>query len=312
MNMKKIQATFPRAAALAFAQFVVSAPDMTSIATEARRVADTLPATKNKNPAQPRKGWKEHFIALAEALETGSATYTIFGASGNIKLGDSFYTFSTLPIVTCPGAGSCKGPCYSLKAWAYPGAYFRQVYNTILLRFNRRAIIEAFKLIPADATLRLYVDGDFDSVATFVFWMNLLRQRPDIVCYGYSKSWEVILAVPPSVYAGNYVLNISSGSVYDDDAEMRARMLALPITRGEFIMVKTEKNWGRSFDKYSNPEYHRDVRRAAAAAGIGRAFSCTGNCEGCIPAGHGCGVFDTTETGERMYKIPIPIVIGIH
>ena len=62
------------------------------------------------------------------------AVFTI----GNKKL--PCLSFSTLPGVTCSGAGVCLDYCYSFKAWRQPGAFFRQVQNTLLM--NDFSIIE--------------------------------------------------------------------------------------------------------------------------------------------------------------------------
>ena len=59
--------------------------------------------------------------------------YTIF-TQGNNKL--SYLSFSTLPIINCPGASECLTYCYSLKAFRYPGAFFRQCQNTLLMQNN--------------------------------------------------------------------------------------------------------------------------------------------------------------------------------
>ena len=57
--------------------------------------------------------------------------FSIWQEKGNIKL--SFAAFSTLPQVTCPGAGACLDFCYSFKSWRYPAPYFRQLVNTLLM-----------------------------------------------------------------------------------------------------------------------------------------------------------------------------------
>ena len=44
--------------------------------------------------------------------------FAIWSLNGNIKL--PFAAFSTLPQVTCAGAGDCLNWCYSFKAWRYP------------------------------------------------------------------------------------------------------------------------------------------------------------------------------------------------
>lgn len=277
--------------------------------------ADKL-SRKIRGRASKKGTWKYYFRRFAAALRSGKIPSSIFKMDGNQKL--PFVAFSTLPIITCPGAGACAGFgnlkkawCYSLRAWRYPAAFLRQCSNTLLLRFNRRAIIDAFRALPTGITLRLYVDGDFGDMSTLVFWMNLLRQRPDVQAYGYSKSWELLLQFPGE-FPPNYVLNISSGSKYDGDHEIRARMLALPITRGEFIAVKLSRRHAKGAKKYDSPDYHRDVRESAAAAGIGKVFSCPGVCDKCIGPGHACGLVQIDSAGARKFTLPLPIAIGIH
>lgn len=308
----KYTPTFTNAAALRFARFCMSCGSMEDAAQEARRMARRI-----RGSARKRGTWKYFLLRFAAAIECGRLPHEIFAMEGNVKL--PFVAFSTLPIVTCPGAGACAGIaaageapslrnafCYSLRAWRYPAAFLRQAMNTLLLRFNRRAIIDAWKLLPQGVTFRLYVDGDFDSESTAVFWFNLLRQRQDIQAYGYSKSWGILekLAhmVPP-----NYRLNLSSGGI-DDTPERRNDMKALPMTRGDFIALPVHGEFAKGFARYADPEYHRAVRAAAAVAGLGKVFSCPGTCGTCTGAGHACGASNAAG-GSIM---PLPIVIGIH
>jgi len=299
---------------------------MAGAAAAARRMARRICGSK-KRPHT----WKWYLVRFADAIDAGRLPHEIFAEEGNVKL--PFVAFSTLPVVTCPGAGACAGIsspggkpnlrrafCYSLRAWRYPGAFLRQCQNTLLLRFNRRAIIDAFKALPEGITFRLYVDGDFDCESTAVFWFNLMRQRQDVACYGYSKSWSIIekLAglVPP-----NYALNLSSGGIDDDDDEFRARLRALPFVRGDFLALPVEGDFARGYARYDDPEYHRAVRAAAAAAGLGKVFSCPGTCGACTGAGHACGATReappaacppcSSDTG-RTWIMSLPVVIGIH
>lgn len=298
--------------ALQFARFCMTCGSMADAATEARRIARGIRGSSKK-----RGTWKYFLLRFAAALEAGTLPHEIFAMEGNVKL--PFVAFSTLPIVTCPGAGACAGIdaagdapdlrkafCYSLRAWRYPAAFLRQAMNTLLLRFNRRAIIDAFRALPEGVTFRLYVDGDFDSESTALFWFNLLRQRGDIRAYGYSKSWAILEKLAGQVPA-NYVLNLSSGGI-DDTPEHRERMRGLPMTRGDFIALPVEGDFARGFARYADPEYHRAVRAAAAAAGLGRVFSCPGTCGTCTGAGHACGA--SKPDGSSV--MPLPIVIGIH
>lgn len=227
----------------------------------------------------------------------GRTPYTVF-VKGNSKL--PFHAFSALPVVACPGAGECVTWCYSLRAWRTPGAFFRQLQNTILLRFAPSIIKAAFSTLPADCTLRLYVDGDFDSSSTLSMWMDLLRQRQDIKAYGYSKSWELLLDYT-GLWPSNYRLNVSSGSKYSDI--VKRQVLALPITRGEFVAVPIDIPKMSNNIKYSSTTYKTATRASAKAQGIDRAFLCPGQCGTCTKSTHACGSELFTD---------IPIVIGIH
>ena len=289
------KAVFPNSRALQLAHHLMQCKSLDDVVALLRRVAATLPVTKpgasqkkrnrkasrRAGVAAPR-GWREEMLRLADALERGVPLFSIFAMHGNMKL--PFVAFSALPFVTCPGMGSCEGVCYSRKAWRTPGGYLRQFQNTALLLFAPRMIIDAFKVLPIDITMRLYVDGDFGDMRTLRFWMNLLSQRPDIECFGYSKSWELLLAYP-GTWPGNYTLNLSSGSKYDNDNAMVQAVMSLPISRNWFLYVDVPKTFmrkERGYNRYDDPAYHRAVRAAAAERGFPKVLSCTGQCGDCI------------------------------
>jgi hypothetical protein len=299
-------AVFNNARALEMSHALMKCKSMKGVVQLLRDVALTLPVTKpgaskkkrnrkaarRAGQAQPR-GWREEMMRLADALERGDALFSIFAMHGNMKL--PFVAFSTLPFVTCPGMGACGEFCYSRKAWRTPGGFLRQFQNTALLMFNKRAIINAFKALPQDITFRLYVDGDFDSMSTVQFWFNLLAQRPDIECYGYSKSWELLVAWDRP-FPSNYAVNLSSGSKYDNNPAMIEAMRRLPISRNWFVVVPVDKQFmrkERGYDRYADPAYHRAVRASAELMGYGKVLSCTGNCGKCVTYqgenAHACG-----------------------
>ena len=311
-NTMKQKATINRSQAYRFAKHAMECDSIADVVAYARKLAKRCPGS-----AKRQGSWKHALLRFADMLERGELPHSIFAMEGNVKL--PFVAFSALPVVTCPGAGACAGIaspggsadlseafCYSLRAWRYPGAFLRQLQNTILLRFNRRAIIDAFKALPEGITMRLYVDGDFDSESTALFWFNLLRQRPDVDAYGYSKSWKILESIADRI-PGNYVLNLSSGGI-DDSAEYRERMRKLSATRGDFIALPIEGDFARGFARYKDPRYHRAVRAAAELAGLGKVFSCPGSCGECTGAGHACGA--THDDGR--FVMPISVVIGIH
>lgn len=240
-----------------------------------------------------KKGWQVNFDKFAAFLESGNAEYSIFADSGNSKL--PFVCFSVLPGVTCPGAGDCLKFCYSFRAWRYPAAFFRQVQNTMLIRFDLAQIKTAFNAIPENQYIRLYVDGDFDSMNTIAFWMACLNSRPTIQAYGYSKSLALLVEYSEKHdFPENYVLNLSSGHNADNATFERAK--ALPITRNEFVAISI----GRKVK--SSEHGSLSVNKALRAASNRKIFPCPGKCGTCTGKGHACGMKD----------LNLPIAIAIH
>lgn len=238
----------------------------------------------------------------------------IFAEDGNGKL--PFVAFSSLAGLDCPQAGAClyrdgnrdngamSGFCYSFKAWRYPDAFMRQLYNSIRLRTEsgRNEIVSAWMNLPQGATIRLYVDGDFASPEILSFWFRLCFARPDLKVYGYSKSWRILLdyAKAGGRFPSNYLLNLSSGGS-GTEAEKEA-VSRLPIARGEFVAVQTLADHGNAYQSRRNAgfsDYARDVRTQAGR----RVFVCSGRCGDCTPSGHACG-------SEKFRGVPI--AIGIH
>jgi hypothetical protein len=87
----------------------------------------------------------------------------ILAAKGNQKL--PFVAYSTLPMASCPGAGSCavgltddgakKGYCYSFTAWRYPDSFARQFRNCLAEFADRE-----FAIIAGGAGDSLPTDGE--------------------------------------------------------------------------------------------------------------------------------------------------------
>ena len=247
-----------------------------------------------QSPLFATKGWQVNLNKLAEALQTLSPRFSVFALGGNSKL--PFVAFSSLPGVTCPGAGACLDFCYSFRAWRYPAAFARQAQNAVLLRFNPDAIAQAFASLnhAQGFDFRLYVDGDFASLKDIDFWQCLLRAFPTVRAYGYSKSFALLLAYE-GAWAGNYVLNVSSG--HNATGEMLARVKALPIVRGEFVAVSIGRKV-KSTD-HGTIETNKALRESFGA----KAFPCPGKCGSCTGKGHACGMLALRG---------LPIVIAVH
>lgn len=257
-------------------------------------IIDAFDALQNDESFQSI-GWQQNFNKLRAVLNTGVPQYSVF-TIGNSKL--PFISFSVLPGVTCPGAGACLKFCYSFRAWRYPAAFMRQCQNTILMRFNRDAITNALSGIvakmPQGFDMRLYVDGDFASTSDVTYWFELLNQNPTIRAYGYSKSFDAILAYK-GAWPTNYQLNISGGHNANDATV--ARVKTLPITRGEFIAVSI----GRKIK--SNDHGTPSVNRALRETFKIKAFTCPGRCGSCTGKGHACGMPSLKG---------LPIIIAMH
>lgn len=222
-------------------------------------------------------GWQENFSKLIQLTIDGRPKFSIF-KKGNSKL--PFYAFSTLPGVTCPGAGACIDFCYSYRAWRYPASFMRQVQNAYLLRFHKPVIAAAMSTLPGAYDMRLYVDGDFSSADDVDFWMMQLKNYPQANAYGYSKSFSALLEYDQkNAWPENYTLNISSG--HNSGAAIVQKIEALPITRGHFVAVAV------GFKPEHGTKKTNDAIRAKFDTKI---FPCPGKCGTCTSAGHACGM----------------------
>ncbi len=156
---------------------------------------------------------------------------------GNSKLGKNIFTFSIVSGYTCPFAKDClakvdritgkltDGPdtqfrCFSASQEAlFPAVRksrwenFEKIVNAIK---NNTLVELIINSIPKKATIiRVHVAGDFFSQSYFNAWMQVARNRPDIIFYAYTKSigfWVNQLGNIPS----NFKLNASYGGKQDN------------------------------------------------------------------------------------------------
>lgn len=250
------------------------------------------------SPMFTGKGWQDNFAKLEHTFKTLDPSYSIFSLNGNSKL--PFVSFSSLPGVTCPGAGECLDFCYSFRAWRYPAAFARMAQNAYLMRYAQDQIVYAFSSIakarPEGFDFRLYVDGDFSGGEDVAFWMQLLEKTPNARAYGYSKSFHALLGYDVvGKWPSNYQLNISGG--HNAHPTMITAVKTLPIVRGEFIAVRIGKKV-KSTD-HGKPETVKALR----AAFTEKAFPCPGTCGSCTGKGHACGM--------QALK-GVPIIIAMH
>jgi hypothetical protein len=233
--------------------------------------------------------WQHSLVNGDEAGIAIGVKGKAFAANGNKKL--PFLSWSSMPLLDCGGAGECKNFCYSLKGWRNVHPFFRQLRNSLLQRFRFDLVQEELDRVlqtkqfksQSSIDFRLFVDGDFDSVETVDKWMTLLRNKPILKTYGYSKSWEE-LASFTGEWPTNYRLNLSNGSRFHESSGIARRVLALPITRGWFKAIGSKGGV-----EYNTTEYRKKAREYAKEAGLKRVFVCSGLCGDCTPQGHFCG-----------------------
>jgi hypothetical protein len=287
----RLPAKMGRAKLMRWTARLMEAQDLADAVETMYRMARASPPTLPVpgRAYKPNLGWRVQLRRTARGLATGRPHLKVISDAGNDKL--PFYTWSTLPLFTCPGAGECADWCYSLTAWRVASPWARQAQNTLLLRFDRGHIERSFAAIPPDRVLRLYVDGDFDSSDTFDFWMRLLLTRPDVSAYSYSKSWDVIWEWWQTVGKTwprfpRYWLNLSSGG--RPQKVSREEMLSLPFCRGEFLSLPVKYSQTAGWARYDDRAYHQAVREAGGRIGL-KVFSCPGDCGSCCGGEHACG-----------------------
>ena len=241
------------------------------------------------------------FIKAIINNEKPAAVFSII-TEGNGKL--PFLSYSSLPIVNCPGAGECKSYCYSLKAWRFPKAYFRQLQNTLLERNNFEVIAAAILnkinesefINKSKIDFRLYVDGDFPNYEILDNWLNFLAVNPKLAVYGYSKSIHLFIKriETGDLWPVNYVLNLSNGGKYD---HLHGQLLNHKQIRGKFYAV--------SIGRKTTPQKLTKTERAAIRKqSQNKVFICPGLCGSCTNTGHACGNLDIFKNKD--------IVIPIH
>lgn len=105
---------------------------------------------------------------------------------GNSKVGPGIFTYSKLPVTTCPGASEeCLSICYAKRA-AEQNAWVGQLWKLNTLR--------GYELPPLPdgaRVVRFHISGDFDGVPYIESWIALASSHPEVTFFGYTRSWRV-------------------------------------------------------------------------------------------------------------------------
>lgn len=121
--------------------------------------------------------------------DTRGVEVSSFG-KGNAKIGADVYTYSRLPMSTCPGAtAECKSICYALRV--------RGPVLDVWKRNSNGTRSDIPTSLPEDCRLlRLHISGDFSSVGYIRGWRRLLAKHPEVTAWCYTRSWRVTKLIP--------------------------------------------------------------------------------------------------------------------
>ena len=221
----------------------------------------------------------------------------------NSKL--NFLNYSTLPVSNCPGAAECLAFCYSINSLRYPGSFLRWSANTLLEKHAPELLLEALdyelnkrsnqETIKKQGFInfRLYNDGDFKDIEKLKFWMEAIKERPELKTYAYSKSWALFISLiqlhGEQFIPENFILNLSSGSRYNNLIDI---MKTYKFVRGEFIgvpLIMNNKEIKKPAYKLTKEE-KTELRKKAQSMGHKKVYVCPGPCSDCAKSsGHACG-----------------------
>lgn len=141
------------------------------------------------------KNFQRYLVAredmVTHVVEDRRASLSSWGR-GNSKLGSDVYTYSK-PAGrewSCPGSTDyCEKICYAKRMGE------NEVLGWLYERNATRG--DALPDLPADARLvRGHVSGDFDTVGYVESWITLVRLRPEVQFWFYTRSWRVPEVLP--------------------------------------------------------------------------------------------------------------------
>ena len=198
-------------------------------------------------------------------------TKTLYFATKNAKLVDTGMPIAILSLpagFTCPGALTClsmsdriigkitDGPktvfrCYATSAEClFPNIRASRWNNFELLKKAKTiagmAMLIECSLPPKTKICRLHQSGDFFSQVYFDAWLQVAKNNPDVIFYGYTKAlpfWVKRLNSIPS----NFHLVASLGGKYDS--------LICQYNLRSVLVVYTEQE----AEKYNLPIDHDDT-----------------------------------------------------
>lgn len=144
-----------------------------------------------------------------------------FIKKGNIKLGATIWTFSTLygdgeyktEFGTVKGTcgkycQGCKNACYVRKSYRYPSVIKSHAVNTIalmdILKAEKDLTEQIRRAKNKPQVIRIHQSGEMINRYEMAMWINIAREFPEITFYTYTKAFDIVepflLDIPLNFY----------------------------------------------------------------------------------------------------------------
>ena len=117
----------------------------------------------------------------------------VFMSKGNLKLSKKIKIFNLPAIKTCPNSSQCAKFCYARKAERqYPAVRFARERNLRLAKEAPESLKKQIlsKLESGDI-VRIHESGDVFSQAYLDMWFEIVKERPDVRFYTYTKTMDI-------------------------------------------------------------------------------------------------------------------------
>jgi hypothetical protein len=157
---------------------------------------------RRPRPSEDQLQWRRGYLAALRWLTPDVNNDPPGLERGNVKTGTSGTLFSTvliwnLPsVATCPGASPwCLTGCYTAdeRADVFPVSTWRSNWGAFFSAPDRlaSAILRQLDTATPDVAVRIHSSGDFFSVDYVEWWNSIVRARPAVSFWAYTRSWAV-------------------------------------------------------------------------------------------------------------------------
>jgi hypothetical protein len=147
-----------------------------------KKVREILP----RNPANKRKAVLEFIADMPKMGLSISPDNAKLGAIMNFSLpAGQWYRDAT-----CPGATKlCEDICYALKGYIQFQEYIYFANWAYVLLWPER-FFDAFSRSRLSPVFRIHVGGDFFEPWYAKLWIRIVKARPDVRFFAYTRSWQ--------------------------------------------------------------------------------------------------------------------------